>query len=161
MPRTFLALCVANLACFLAAGALGLGVATLGHDRHIVLSVFTLLLSCLLQVLVFTYFTISTKVIAQAVHLGALDPKPIHASRVLKKKVTRAVGGASAAMLVVTATGAAAWRTGAFSIWHFGSAMLVVVVHALAWSYEYAWVLAQSGLLANTLQEYNRKRGAR
>jgi len=45
------------------------------RDRHILLAVFSLLLSCFIQVLVFTYLTITGKVIAQAVHLARLDPR--------------------------------------------------------------------------------------
>jgi len=75
MPHVFASLAVANLALFALSAAFALSSAASARDRHILLAVFSLLLSCFIQVLVFTYLTITGKVIAQAVHLARLDPR--------------------------------------------------------------------------------------
>ena len=92
MPRVFLSLCAANLICFIGAATAGIFISHFGQDRHILLAVFGLLLSCAIQVLAFTYFTVSGKVIVQAVHLGGLEPHPLMRVKAFKRSMTHWLG---------------------------------------------------------------------
>lgn len=153
----------ANLICLLGTAGLGLGVGWGGSDRHVVLAVFSALLSCLLQVLVFTYFTISGKVIAQAVHLAGLELAPIERCKALKRGITYSLAGIFASLVLVTATGAGAWRAGEFSVTHFAAAGLTIAVHLYVWVGEYKLIAAQATVMSETLDRYNdwksKKRG--
>lgn len=159
MPRIFASLVVANLVCLLGTGALGFISARLGETRHVVLAVFTILLGCFLQVLVFTYFTIAGKLVAQAVHLGQMDTSPLEACKRLKKRLTRLLAGSALSLVLVTATGASAWRGGQFSWPHFLSAAAVVAVHVGVWIGQYTLVVQQAALLETILRQYREKKG--
>lgn len=161
MPRVFLSLAAANLICLLGTAGLGLGVSWTGSDRHVILAVFTALLSCLLQVLVFTYFTISGKVIAQAVHLAGMELAPIKVCKELKRRVTFFLAGIFASLVLVTATGAGAWRADRFSVTHFAAAGVTVAVHVLVWSRQYKLIVAQGRVLTETLDRYNQWKASR
>lgn len=161
MPRVFLSLAIANLICLLGAAGLGLGVAWGGSDRHVLLAVFTAILSCLLQVLVFTYFTVAGKVVVQAVHLAGLDRSPIDECKKLKRKITYALAGIFASLVLVIVTGARAWRAGEFSVTHFAAAGITIIAHVLIWTREYKLIVTQGRVMADTLERYNRWKAQR
>jgi cell division protein FtsL len=158
MPRVFLSLCAANLICFIGAAFSGVLVARFGQDRHILLAVFGLILSCAIQVLAFTYFTVSGKVIAQAVHLGRLDAGLVTRVKELKRSLTHLLAAVVASAVLLVATGGNAWRVGGSHWDHYAAAGLALVVHVLAWMRQYALITEHSRLFAETLSQYNARK---
>ncbi len=154
MPRIFLSLVAANLMLLLGAAALGLFSGELGVDRHIVLAVFTLLLSCLTQVLVFTYFTVSGKVVGQAVHLSDLPGDPLNKVRGFKRAITYRVATVFTSIVAVVATGAAAWRSDSPVVSHPVAAGAAVIVHLWIWLQEYRLIVSHARFLEQTLSRY-------
>jgi hypothetical protein len=157
MSRIFSSLIAANLILFFIAGALGvfnfLNRST-SPDRHVLLAVLTLLLSCLIQVGGFTYLTITGKVIAQAVHVGKLDQAAIASAKLLKRRFTHQLALTFSAIILATASGASAWRSGNPSVFHALMAGLTIVTHALAWRNEFRLIRANELLVASTLAAY-------
>ena len=105
MPRVFACLAIANLLLLMASGAVGIFAARWGVDRHVLLSVLTLLFSCFVQVVAFTYLTVTGKMIGQAVHLAGLDASILQTAKSYKRAVTRCLAGVFGAVVFVTATG--------------------------------------------------------
>ena len=157
MPRIFLSLVVANLLLLLGAATLGLSSGESGVDRHIVLAVFTLLLSCFIQVLVFTYFTVTGKVVGQAVHLSDLPPGPLDKVRGFKRAITYRVATMFGSILAVVATGAAAWRSDSPVVSHPVVAGVVVMVHLWIWLQEYRLIVSHARFVEETLSRYEAK----
>lgn len=154
MPYIFLSLACGQLIVLLATGALGMVAAETAADRHVLLAVFALLLSCLIQVIVLTYLTVTGKMIAQAVHLAKLDLHPIRTSRHLKRSTTRLLGCVIATVVLVTATGAYHLRTGSDGTVHFAVAGVLLLVHVFALYKEYGLILENRALVERTLELY-------
>ncbi len=158
MPRIFACLVTGQLIVLLAAAVFGLLRAQESVEQHIVLAVFALLLSCLIQVTAFTYLTITGKMIAQAVHLGPLSSDSIHEAAGLKRSMTRAVAAMVLTMVLVTATGAYQWREGGSLPFHFPAACLAFAVHVGAGSFQFTLVARNASLLRSVLTEYSGRR---
>jgi len=158
MPRIVVCLAIANLILLLMTAAMGLGASRPSLDRHVLLAVVTLMVSCGIQVVVFTYFTITGKMIGQAVHLGGLDTAPLAAVESSKKSASRLVGLVMVGVVFATATGAAQWRADARGTMHFAAAGLLVLVHALAFYREYDLVWANARLMDDVLRQYRARR---
>ncbi len=126
-------------------------------DRHILFGVSSLLLSCLTQVLVFTYLTVTGKVIAQAVHLGRLDMGPLTDLNRRKRTVTRLLGLLLVTVVLLTGTGAVNWRDGTWATIHFASALLALGIHVLVLLREYFLVAENAEALHRTISEYTRR----
>ena len=156
MPRIFASLAISQVLVLFGTAAVGL--VTLGPDRHIVLAVFAIILSCLIQVITFTYLTVTGKMLVQAVNLAGLSPGPIQEAKRLKRTLIQYLALLVVTMVVVTATGASLWRAGAGSLWHWGAALAVIGVHVFVLYREYAVIVANSSLLARTLSAYARHR---
>ncbi len=154
MPRIFACLCIGNLIVLIGTAALAFVPLDAAPDRHVLLAVFALLLSCLTQVIVFTYLTVTGKLIRQAVHLGGLDPQPLHDAQRLKLSVARHLAALVGAIVLVTATGAAHWQAGNFFLLHFIAGALVLLVYMSVSYREYGLVVENAALLARTLLAY-------
>lgn len=160
MPQIFAGLSISNVLLLLLTGGLGLyGDAVLSADRHVLLAVITLLLGCFVQVVVFTYFTVTGKIVSQAVHLGKLDVSAMKTVDVLKRSVTRCVGLVMAAIVVTTATGAVHWRTEQWAKLHLGCALCLATITTLVLYREFVLVLNNASLLDQTLDEYGKRPG--
>jgi hypothetical protein len=114
--------------------------------------------TCVVQVLLFTYFTVSGKVLAEAVHLGRLDAAPLARIAVRKRSNTRMLGAVIVALVLVTATGASSWRGGEASPWHYAAAGLIVTVLVMAFVRQYALVVENSRELEGVMSEYAQAR---
>ncbi len=158
MRRIYGCLSAGNLLVLVGTAVLGLLAIGGTADRHILLALFALLLSCLIQVIVFTYFTVTGKMIGQAVHLGGLEPAPIGEVRRLKRSATHLLAVLVAAIVVVTATGAEFRHTGAGSALHLGSACLLVLVHVFVFYRQYALIVENGAVLERTLLAYRKRR---
>lgn len=160
MPRIFASLAIGN-------GLVLAGTAVLGWlrvwptpERHVLLGVFSLLVSCLVQVLVVTYFSITGKVIAQAVHLGGLDVKPLMDLNLRKRAVTRRLGVVLASVVLVTAVGAVHWRYGTWASVHSVAALVVLGVHMLVLFQQYFLVAENAADVERTMSAYTLRRNA-
>lgn len=149
---------VGQMMVLLAAAGLGLSANGVSPDRHIVLALFSLLLSCFIQVALFTYLTVSGKVVAQAVHLGSRDLDTLARIRRLKRSMIHAVAAMVAGVVFVTATGAVRWRAADGGAIHVAAACAVVLIHAVVLCYEYGLVARTATLVAETLRSYNEHR---
>ena len=158
MPRVFASLAIGQVLVLFGTAAVGLVTLGRGPDRHIVLAVFAMILSCLIQVIAFTYLTVTGKMLVQAVHLAGFSPGPIQEAKRLKRTLIHHLALLVVALVVVTATGANSWREGAGSVWHWGTALGVIGVHAFVLHREYAIIAANASLLAETLSAYGRDR---
>lgn len=158
MPRIFACLCIGNLIVLVGTCALAFVPLDTPPDRHVLLAVFTLLVSCLTQVIVFTYFTVTGKLIRQAVHLGALDPRPFHDAQRLKRSVARQLAVLVGAIVLVTATGAVQWQAGDFFLFHFMAATFVLLAYVFVSYREYLLVVENAALLERTLLAYRRRK---
>lgn len=158
MPRIFACLCIGNLIVLVGTGAIALLPLDATPDRHVLLAVFTLLVTCLTQVIVFTYFTVTSKMIRQATHLGGLDLEPIHCAQRFKRSVARHLAVLVGFILLVTASGADHWYSGEKVLLHFIAAGLLLLVYLFVSFRQYALVVENAALLARTLLAYRRRK---
>ncbi len=158
MPRVFACLAIANVLLLLASGAVGIFAPKLGVDRHVLLSVLSLLFSCFVQIVAFTYLTVTGKMIGQAVHLGRLDASILATAKTYKRGVTRCLAVVFGAVIFVTASGAVGWRTGGATGWHQVAAGLVLVAHAAVFWKQYEIIFLNSRLVKRALEQYEESR---
>lgn len=154
MPRVFASLAAANLILFIGAAALGYLDPSPLPDRHVLLAVMALLLACLVQVLSFTYLTVTGKVIGQAVHLGGLSMGAVEQVKAIKKRFSRRLGATMLILVATTATGAVAWRSGDPHSYHAPTVLFMVCVWIFLQMQQYSLVAENAGLVERTLAEY-------
>jgi len=160
MPRIFSGLVAGNLVLVVAAAALGFVDPAPTPDRHVLLAVVALLFTCLIQVLAFTYLIVTGKVITQAVHLGRLDAGLLAQAKDLKRRLLRTLGLLVLAVVIVTATGAAAWRSGDPRTYHLPATLFFLTAHVWACVRQWEVVAHNARLLQATLDAYNERRHA-
>lgn len=158
MPRIFGCLAFGNLLLLTATGALGLFASQWSVDRHVLLAVLTLLFSCFVQVVTFTYLTVTGKMAGQAVHLAKLDSSILQSVKKLKRTMTRCLAAVFLCIVFVTATGASGWRTGGSMLWHDVATGVALVIHAGALWFEFEIVMTNAKLVEGTLKEYEKAR---
>lgn len=161
MSRIFAALAVANLIVFLIVGGLGVQCAlqpSVSADGHVLLAVLGLLLDCLIQVVSFTYLTVTGKVMAQAVHLAHLDISLLSEAKRLKGAFTRLLAASFGGILAVTASGASAWRMGTFSPTHMVLAGAMLVMQGWVWIAQFRMVQRNERLLDGLMEQYRATR---
>lgn len=156
MTRVFTGLALGNLLVLLATGAWGMLNPDPTPDRHVLLAVFSLLLTAFVQVLTFTYFTVTGKVVAQAVHLAGHDRAALAGVKRLKRSVSHYLAVMLLAVVVVTVSGAAHWRTNELSTLHLlcGGGFLPIACAVLV--REYALVVANARLMTAAMETYER-----
>ncbi|MEK6799839.1 MAG: hypothetical protein AABZ12_12810 [Planctomycetota bacterium] len=154
MARVFLGLVSANAILIIGAALLGTFRDKLGVDRHVVLAVLALMLSCLTQGLVFTYFSVSGKIVSQAVHLGNLSNDSLDRSVRLKRSFTHAMAIPFAAIVAVAASGGAVWRTGRHADVHWVIASIASLAHLPIWVRQFRLIAAHASLVAGVLGAY-------
>ena len=154
MPRIFVSLAVAEFLLLFFTAGVGLFHLDPMADRHVLLGVMTILLSCLIQVGLLTFFTIAGKMITQAVHLGGLPIAPIERVKEIKKKVLVGLAFVVVANLGAVATGAYGWRDGQQGSFHWLAAGIVVCTHAAVYYRQYGYVCAGSNLLDRVVSSY-------
>ena len=158
MPRIFASLAISELLLLTASAWLGVAGTAPRPDRHILLAVLSLLLSCLIQVVALTYLSVTGKMIAQAVHLGKLGLEPLEEARRLKRSLTHALAWVGASIALVSASGGHHWRLADAPLIHFAAAGLLVTVHLCAYYREYDIIVRNSRLLDGVLRRYNERR---
>ncbi|MEK6676195.1 MAG: hypothetical protein AABZ47_11155 [Planctomycetota bacterium] len=154
MPRIFLCMGFGQLVVVLAAFVLGMLHSPATVTRHVALGVFALLLSCLVQVIVFTYFTVTGKMVAQALHLGRFDLAPLFEVKRLKRIMTVAMACGIASILCVAITGGNHWRTAAGANAHFVTVLVAFCVQVWAFYRQYGAVCGNFVIVRTVLEEY-------
>ncbi len=129
MARAFLFLALGLMCSFIGVAAVGLWLHGGIGDRHVLLAVFALIFDCFVLVITFTYFTVTGKMMAQAIHLGKLDYAPMNDVRTLKRSVTRCLGLAFLSVIFTTATGAAHWNRADQQTMHLLAVSVLFTIH--------------------------------
>lgn len=161
MPRLFASLAIATVSLFILTAALALTDDGSAPDRHVLLAVGTLLMSCFIQVLGFTYLTVTGKVIAQAAHLAGLDPACLKESRQYKRTFTNLLAIVVFSTVLVSATGGAVWRSPDALILHVPTAMLLLILHVWVYWREHHLLSRNAELMGTTLKTYSTWRAQR
>lgn len=158
MPRIFACLAIANLLVVSGAAVFGVAADRVSADRHVLLAVFSLLISCAIQVLVFTYLTVTGKMVSQALHVAHLDLGPLQDVRRLKRKTTLHMALLVVGVVFVAATGGAKWGGGPSNVLHFSAAGVLLLLHPMILFLEYGTVVRNAALVAGALDSYSRWR---
>lgn len=158
MHRIFSALAISEVLLLLGTAALGFLKIDPQAERHVLLAVMALLLSCLIQVLAFTFLTVTGKSIVQAVHLGHLDPEPIIEVKRFKRQLTFCLAGLVCLILIVVATGASQWALRRSGTAHMVSAAALLVLHGVVLAREYFILRKNESLLEQTMELYRNRR---
>jgi len=155
MPRTFASLAIATLTLFAIAAAVALIDSDSAPDRHVLLGIGALLLSCLVQVISFTYLTVTGKVIVQAAHLAKLDPACLARVKQYKRSFSRHLGLAVISAVLASASGGAAWRShDALSV-HIPAAVLAAIIHSWIYWRQHRILRCNADLVEATLKAYS------
>lgn len=157
MPRIFASLAIAECILLAGTGVIGIFANSIGTGRHIVLAVFTLILSCLIQVLAFTYLTVTGKVIVQAVHLGDLSMEKIDQAKKLKRSWTLFLAIIIFLVVLVTASGSQWFHQGEWHLVHVVSAIALFVAHVVVFYLEYDVIFRNAILMSQTLESYTHR----
>lgn len=160
MPRVFACLVIGQCIVLVGTGTVGLLKLDPQADRHILLAVFSLLLACFIQVVGFTYLTVTGKTMVQAVHFGRLEPEPLLEAKRIKRSFARLLAMLMGAIVLATASGANLWRLGGGLALHWGGAFGVISLHLFVFMRQYGLIVRNAGLVDRTLDAYSRRRKA-
>jgi hypothetical protein len=155
MPKVFLSLAVSDLLLVVIQAILGLSSGVVAADVHVMLGVLTLLFTCFVQVLVFTYFTVTGKMMSQMVLLRRADTSAILRAKYLKTQVTRRLAALVLAAVFATATGAMQWRGYGPSRLHLAAAALATGAHAWILLRQYSLVVENASIFSAVLRDYS------
>ncbi len=158
MKRVFTALAASELILLVLTGTVGLLHVDPQADRHVLLAVLTLLLSCFVQVVVFTYFSVLGKTVAQALHLAKLPLDPLEEIKRLKRSTLWAVAMVMGVNLALVISGARYWRLHHPGSLHLLWASVAFVVHVAAYLWQYRLVTGGSQLAERALDAYTKRR---
>jgi len=155
MPRIFAGLAVGQTIVLIAAGVAGfLNTGDPDTPHHVILGLFAVLLGCFVQAVVFTYFTITGKLAAQAVHLAHGDVTLLYGIKNLKRSATFLLAAVFVTLLAATITGAIQWRGDGRPGVHFLTAALAVVVHFYASLRQFRLIVQNGRALDASLRRY-------
>lgn len=154
MPRLFASLAVATLILLVLAAGIAVFDKRAAPDRHVLIAVGALLLGCFTQVAGFTYLTVTGKVVAQAIHLSALDGACLARIKRYKRSFARYLAVAILTLCLVSATGGAAWRSPESVSVHILATILVAVVHAWVFRRQNEIIRSNAALVETTLKDY-------
>ena len=155
MPRIFASLAIATLTLFALTAAIALTDSGSVPDRHVLLAVGTLLISCFIQVVGFTYLTVTGKVIAQAAHFASLDPACLAKVKQYKRSFTRQLALGIVSVVFASATGGAAWRSRDVLAFHVPATMIAAMIHVWVYGGQYHVLRRNADLVKMTLTAYS------
>lgn len=161
MPTVFAWMAGCNVVILIGTATLGLLVGTLHPELHILVAVFTLIITCLVQTIFFMSFVISGKVMNQAVGIAELDAAPLRRARELKRRATRTLAVVITAVIATGITGAARWHADTNpdgSYLHILVASVAVGIICAAFYRQLGLTIQNSRLLAAVLAEYTDRR---
>ncbi len=154
MPRVFVWLVIGNLIVLAATAALGIARERVQADVHVALAVFSLLVSCFVQVAAFMYVNVTAKAMIQAIHLGKLDTAPLPGLRRTKRSMVHALVMVVLGVVAVTATGAVHWQSGDLLVWHWAAAGVLFRLLLAAFFREYSLIVEHSAQVSQVMSLY-------
>jgi len=154
MPRVFAPLATANILLVAANTLLGLSAPAIPNSYHVALAIFTLILTCLIQVLWFTYLTITFKLMGQAVHIGKLPLEHLLAAKEIKRRMTHCLAVAVGTVLLTTATGADSWRAGVGGCVHLLLGLIFLLLLPYLLFTEFTLIARNAALVAAVMGQY-------
>lgn len=154
MPRVFVCLVIANLIVLAATAAVGLAQERDQADMHVALAVFSLLVSCFVQVAAVMYVNVSGRAVTQAIHLGKLDTSPVERLRATRRSMVHALALVVAGVVAVTATGAVHWQSGDRLAWHLAASGALFLLHVAAFYREFNLIVDHAALVSQVMASY-------
>lgn len=154
MPRVFVCLVIGNLIVLAATAALGIVRERVQADVHVTLAVFSLLVSCFVQVAAFMYVNVTARAMTQAIHLGKLDTSLLPGVRRTKRSMVHALAMVVLGVVAVTATGAVHWQSGDFLVWHWAAAGALFLLHLAAFFREHSLIVEHSAQVSQVMSTY-------
>ena len=154
MPRVFVCLAIGNLIVLAATAAVGLAQERASADMHVALAVFSLLVSCFVQVAAVMYVNVSGRAVTQAIHLGKLDTSPVERLRVTRRSMVHALALVVAGVVAATATGAVHWQSGGRLAWHLAASGALFLLHLAAFYREFNLIVGHAALVSQVMASY-------
>ncbi len=154
MPRVFVCLVIGNVIVLAATAALGIAQERAQADVHVTLAVFSLLVSCFVQVAAFMYVNVTARAVTQAIHLGKLDTAALPGLRRTKRSMVHALAMVVFSVVAVTATGAVHWQSGDLLVWHWAASGVLFLLHLAAFFREYSLIVEHSAQVSQVMSAY-------
>lgn len=154
MPRIFVSLSFSSLLLLVTTAFLGFFGWGASSDTHVLLSVITLIVSCLIQTLVLTYFTVTGKMTAQAIQIAGLEPNPIEKMKKLKLKATWLILLLFGSIMFSVITGAIKMRSSVTEYTHLASVGVGLTLHFFVYIREYSMIVENSMIFGKVLFGY-------
>ena len=161
MLRIFASLAIATLTLFAFTAAIAVIDNGSAPDRHVLLGICTLLLSCFVQVLGFTYLTITGKVIGQAANLANIDLTCQAKVKQYKRSFTRQLALAIVCVVLASATGGASLRSRDALAVHYVAAMIAALAHVWVYRRQSLILRRNAELVETTIKAYTSRRAPR
>lgn len=140
MKASFVLFAIANLMLMATTAVTGLLViGSAGYLRHFLLGVLTALFTCFVHIVLFMYFVVQQKIMAQAVANDGLDPSFAHRVQVCKSRALKlsAVGMLS---VVLTSLLGATIETGVSPSIHLIAAFTTLFANAFIFYFQFALI---------------------
>lgn len=158
MVRIFIPLALSQLVVLFGSAFLALGADAAEAQRHVVAAVLAGILSCFIQAVVFTYLTITGKLVVQAIHLGGLSASPLEQVKNLKRSCSFALLLIVGSLVPAVATGAYHWAGGQAYWFHIPLAVATLAAHLVGYYRQMAIIRGNAALVAGVLREYDARR---
>lgn len=161
MPRIFISLSVSSMLLLIVTAFIGIFGWGSSSDTHVLLSVITLILSCLIQTLVFTYFTVTCKMSIQAIHIAGMEPFPIEKMKKLKLSMMWLILILFGSILFSVISGALQIRASETGYTHLMAAGIILTLHTFVYIREYSLIDTNSRIVEQVLHGYESWRASK
>jgi hypothetical protein len=156
MNRVFSAMAVADILLLVSSAVLGL-LAEGKHlyVQHFALALFTIVLSVLIHVVVFTYFAATSRMISQAVLIRHLDQSPIARTREFKGRIAKLTLLGALSLVVTGAFGALIDTNEQWKWMHLTAAFATIAIHTWIFWVDFDCIHRNGCLMESVFDEYN------
>jgi hypothetical protein len=153
----FLGLTAFNLLCLITTTLMGRQLADGGHasGTHLLLGVLTTMACIAVHCIVFTYFIATAKWVQHAVTVKQLDPTLAEPTKSFRRQAFPAALLAMGVVFATAITGAVSDNYGFSPIWHFGLAVVSVMINAMVAWREYLAIRRNGALIDRILSIVN------
>ncbi len=155
MIRVFPGLVIAVGLLFSANGVLGFLVEGKNlYAQHFILGFFTVVMTVLIHVVVFTYFAAGGRMISQAVFIGHLDRQPLDRVRYHKGRVIRCIGCSFLSLVALVIFGALLEKDPSWQWWHVAAAVVAITTNAVSFYVQYDHIAQNTRITEMVLEQY-------
>jgi len=158
MKSVFCALVFCVLLLMAATGTVGFWVEQPRHTffrLHFAMGLVTVLLTCLTQVITFTYFVVSGKLIMRAAVAHSVDAGVVPEAQRLKARTLHVAAPAIGAVILLAALGGYADGDPSAATLHLAAFLLAVPVNGVAFAVQYVLIGRNGRLLQAALDQYS------